>query len=323
MSESKYLVSAIVSVYNCERFIEGCLQDLENQTIANKVEIIVINSGSKQNERAIIEKFRKTYSNIVYIETPKRETIYSAWNRGIRAASGNYITNANSDDRHRRDAFEIMSGSLEKNSEFDLVYPSYRITHNENDSFEQSSDYEFYDPPAYDRDKLLFQSLPGPFPMWRKSIHEVFGFFDDNLEVAGDHEFWLRISESCKFFHINEYLGLYYHNPRGGEYRDPILTKTEMVEVVNRYIDQQFMPQHSSDIDTINKIRKRQSDFSFWVADYFFLQNRPDLTKRYATKSLSYRSNYFKNYKLLLYCVLSKRFVNLLRSIKRNVKPSC
>jgi glycosyltransferase involved in cell wall biosynthesis len=319
VGEKQYLVSAIVSVYNCERFIEGCLEDIENQTIADRVEIVVVNSGSQQNEESIIKRVQEKYTNIVYLKTQERETIYAAWNRGIKAASGKYITNANSDDRHRIDAFEIMSRCLENNNEIDLVYPSYRITHNANDSFEHSIDYELYDPPAYDRYKLLFQSLPGPFPMWRKSLHNSYGYFDESLKVAGDHEFWLRISESCKFFHINEYLGLYYHNLQGGEFRDPILTKTEAVNLMNCYIDEQFLLQHHLDIYRIDKIRKRQSAISFSVADFFFSQNRPELAKRYVLKSLSYRSNYLNNYKLLLYCLLPKKLLSVLRSIK-NVK---
>ena len=55
----KYLVSAIVSTYNSERFIRGCLEDLENQTIADRLEIVVVNSGSEQNEDRIIKEFQK------------------------------------------------------------------------------------------------------------------------------------------------------------------------------------------------------------------------------------------------------------------------
>jgi glycosyltransferase involved in cell wall biosynthesis len=317
IKDGKYLVSAIVSVYNCERFIEGCLEDLENQTIADKVEIVIVNSGSQQHEEIIISKFQDRYTNIVYLKTQERETIYAAWNRGIKAASGKYITNANADDRHRKDAIEILSNFLENNSDIDLIYPSFKITRKENDLFENYANHELYDPPYYDRYKLLFQSLPGPFPMWRKSVNETCGFFNEKYDVAGDHEFWLRISETSKFYHINEYLGLYYRNPQGGEYRNPILTKTEVVDVVNHYIDHRFMPQYHTDINLIKKIRKRQSDLSFWAADYFYFQNRPDLARKYAFKSYSYGSNYLNTLKLLLYSWLPISFVNFLRSIRK------
>ena len=102
----KYLISAIVSTYNSERFIRGCLEDLEAQTIADSVEIIFVNSGSEQNEEVIVKEFQQEYSNIKYIKTDERETVYSAWNRGIKASTGKYITNANTDDRHRKDALK-------------------------------------------------------------------------------------------------------------------------------------------------------------------------------------------------------------------------
>src|SRR3972149_11679791 len=91
ITEKYYIVSAIVSVYNCERFIRGCLEDLEAQTIADRVEIICVNSGSQQNEEAIIKEFQEKYDNIVYIKTTERETLYRAWNRGIKIARGKYI----------------------------------------------------------------------------------------------------------------------------------------------------------------------------------------------------------------------------------------
>ncbi len=81
--------------------MRGCLEDLENQTIADKIEIIVVDSGSEQDEESIVKEFQRKYSNIKYIRTEKRETVYEAWNRGIKSSSGKYITNANTDDRLR------------------------------------------------------------------------------------------------------------------------------------------------------------------------------------------------------------------------------
>lgn len=54
-------VSAIISTYNSEKFIKGCLEDLINQTLYKKgeLEIVVIDSASKQNEKEIIKASRK------------------------------------------------------------------------------------------------------------------------------------------------------------------------------------------------------------------------------------------------------------------------
>ncbi|MBU1863539.1 MAG: glycosyltransferase, partial [Candidatus Omnitrophica bacterium] len=100
-----YLISAIVSAYKSERFMRGKLVDLLKQTIGRQLEIIVVDSHSPENEGAIVREFMKSHSNIKYIRTKSRESVYQAWNRGIQAASGMYITNANTDDRLRPDAF--------------------------------------------------------------------------------------------------------------------------------------------------------------------------------------------------------------------------
>ncbi len=308
-SNDKYLVSAVVSMYNCERFIEGCLEDLENQTIADRLEIITVNSGSQENEKEIVQEFQRKYDNIVYLETKERETIYKAWNRGIKVARGKYITNANSDDRRRRDAYEIMSSILEE-TDFDLVYPNYKITDNPNETFENTTSSQIRKLPDYDRVELLFIPLPGPFPMWRKSIHERFGFFDESYQVAGDFEFWLRISDGCRFFHINECLGLYYRNLSGGELGNPLQNKIEYIELVNRYVDEFIESQRISNKETILSLRKRQSEVNFNVADFFCFQDRVDLSIKYILKSLKYGGNYYKILKLLFYCFLPKEWKN-------------
>jgi tetratricopeptide (TPR) repeat protein/glycosyltransferase involved in cell wall biosynthesis len=209
-------VSAIVSTYNCERFMRRCLQDLVNQTLyaAGKVEIIVVDSGSPQNEGKIVREFQNRFPNIRYLRTEEREGVYAAWNRGIKIASGKYITNANTDDRHRRDAFERMVSVLEMKPEVALVYADVLKTKTENQTFDTCSEtgrFSWYD---WDRKTLLTQGcFMGPQPMWRRSVHNMYGYFDENLVTSGDYEFWLRISQSFDFCHIRMPLGLYLERP--------------------------------------------------------------------------------------------------------------
>jgi glycosyltransferase involved in cell wall biosynthesis len=50
-SAEKFIISAIVSTYNSERFIKGCLEDLENQTIADKLEIIALLTAARNKTK--------------------------------------------------------------------------------------------------------------------------------------------------------------------------------------------------------------------------------------------------------------------------------
>ena len=232
--DEKYLVSAIVSTYNSENFFRGCLEDLENQTIADKLEIIVVNSGSEQNEESIVKEFQKKYGNIVYIKT-EREGLYSAWNRAVKVASGQFLTNANTDDRHRKDAFEVMANTLLSNPDAALVYGDQIITDTPNPTFENHHAVEIAKRAEFSKERLLFGCCVGSQPMWRKSLHDEFGGFDETLVCAADWDFWLKAAQKHNFKHIPETLGLYYRNENGIEHGRKIHSLYERYAVGKRY----------------------------------------------------------------------------------------
>ncbi|UCF44277.1 MAG: glycosyltransferase, partial [Planctomycetota bacterium] len=233
--QQRYLVSAIVSTYNSERFLRGCLEDLENQTIADRLEIIVVNSGSQQNEETIVKEFQQNYDNIVYIRTEQREEIYTAWNRAVRAAHGQFLTNANTDDRHREDALEIMAKTLQSSPDVALVYGDQICTDTPNGTFAAHHAAEMAKRPDYSRQRLLFGCCVGSQPMWRRSLHNEIGYFDETLTSAGDWDFWLRISNKHPFKHIPEFLGLYYYNEHGIEHGRKIHSLYERYIVGRRH----------------------------------------------------------------------------------------
>ena len=213
------LISAIVSTFKSERFMRGCLEDLERQTIAGQMEIIVVDSASPQNERAIVEEFQKRFSNITYIRTDERETVYGAWNRGVKAARGRYVTNANTDDRHRSDAFEILVRALEHNPEVSLAYADCLITKIENETFESTHATRKYQWLDFDKTSLLTKGcFVGPQPVWRREVHDEHGYFDAEFVASGDYEFWLRLARTRKFLHVRETLGLYLESPASVEH---------------------------------------------------------------------------------------------------------
>ena len=232
------LVTAIVSTFKSERFLRGCLEDLEAQTIADRLEIIVVDSHSPQNERAIVEEFQKQYANIVYIRTQERETVYGAWNRGARAARGKYLTNANTDDRHRADALEILARTLDENPEVSLAYADSLVTTHENETYETAnptSCYHWLDFSA--RDLWEQGCFCGPQPLWRREVHQEHGYFDAGMVSAGDYEFWLRLAQNRKFLHVNQTLGLYLKSPTSVEHSNRDVGAKEVKLARDRYRD--------------------------------------------------------------------------------------
>ncbi|MGB4599823.1 MAG: glycosyltransferase [Trichlorobacter sp.] len=208
-----YLVSAIVSTYNAERFMQGKLEDLEAQSIAEQLEIIVIDSGSQQHERRIVEQFQVRYPNVRYIRTEQRETIYQAWNRGIKMATGEFICNANTDDRLRRDALEVLVRCLQENPQAVLAYADILYTTKENARWTDAELSDFRRFPEYRPFSLLEGCNIQTAPLWRRSLHDRFGYFDERYRSAADYEYWLKVSETNAMLRVNQYLVLCLQDP--------------------------------------------------------------------------------------------------------------
>ncbi|CCI31105.1 Genome sequencing data, contig C299 [Microcystis sp. T1-4] len=214
-------VSVIVSTYKSAEFIRGCLEDLVTQTLYEKgeVEIIIIDSASPENEGEIIQEFQENYPNIIYQRTQERETLYRAWNRAIKLARGSYITNGNTDDRRCFNALEILANYLDNNREISLVYADQLITTIKNDTFATTPALKHWNWPNYSYPQMRQGCCVGSQPMWRKMLHDKYGYFQENFRCAGDYEFWLRIgSQGEKMALIPEILGLYYLNLQGLEH---------------------------------------------------------------------------------------------------------
>jgi glycosyltransferase involved in cell wall biosynthesis/Tfp pilus assembly protein PilF len=234
------LVSAIVSTYKSERFMRGCLEDLTAQTLFEKglLEIVVVDSASPENERAIVEEFQKRHgaARIVYLRTPERESLYAAWNTGIKAAHGRYITNANTDDRHRADALEILARTLDEHPDVTLVYADSLITQTENETFAAAHVTGRFRWLDFSREDLLLKGCyVGPQPMWRREVHEEHGWFDGAMVASGDYDFWLRIARTRKLLHVPEFLGLYLDSPASVEHSNQTAGRREVAEVRRRY----------------------------------------------------------------------------------------
>jgi glycosyltransferase involved in cell wall biosynthesis len=242
----KPVLSAIISTYNSEKFIKGKILDLLDQTVADKMEIIIINSGSQQNEDLVIKEFLE-YPNIHYIKTEERETIYKAWNRGIKVAKGDFITNANTDDRLKKDALEILVNALKNNPDAALVYADQYISEVPNQTFDEVlkvQDKREYNFPDYNYFNQLGRCLISSQSVWRASLHfEDNIWFDDKYEVCGDYDFTMKVSQKYPLLHLKEYLGVFYLSPgkENKSFKESVLGNEEIHEIseprIRSYVD--------------------------------------------------------------------------------------
>lgn len=211
---SQPLVTAIVSTYNAEHFIRGCMDDLVAQTMFHNIEVLVIDSGSLQAESAICAEFAREHPQIRLIRT-QREPLYAAWNRAISLARGKYLTNANTDDRHHPQFMELMTSALDRQPEVALVYAEQLVSHTENETFEecQRRDARVRRLPDFTPEDLLMRCITGSQPVWRKSLHDELGVFDTRYQIAADYDMWLRFASQNRFLRVPGPLGVIFDSP--------------------------------------------------------------------------------------------------------------
>lgn len=116
------LVSIIVPVYNGEKTIERCLRSIQNQSYSN-IEIIVVNDGSTDHTKRVIEKYAAADSRFHYIEKPN-SGVSDSRNAGMKAARGEYFQFVDGDDwlvKQATEEFVKMAVSFE----CDMVISDY------------------------------------------------------------------------------------------------------------------------------------------------------------------------------------------------------
>jgi glycosyltransferase involved in cell wall biosynthesis len=233
---SQILVSAIVSTYKSERFILGCMEDLVGQTLFTRgqMEIVVVDSNSPENEGAVVREFQRRHKNIVYIRTDERETLYAAWNRGIGASRGKFISNANTDDRHRPNALELMALALEDEPGMGLVYGDCYLSTIPNEPFVRNSGKRMYLYPEFFAPAALLHYQLGPQPMWRRTVHESIGGFDGTMRAAGDYDFNLRFAQKLSARHLPVALGSYLAHEAAISFADDTMQR-ETQEIAKRF----------------------------------------------------------------------------------------
>lgn len=102
----KAKVSAIISFYNSEEYVEKCLKSVMNQTL-KELEIIVIDDGSTDRTRQIMRKIAKSDSRVICV-TKQNRGLASSRKQGMALATGEYITFVDGDDYIHKDMYKEM-----------------------------------------------------------------------------------------------------------------------------------------------------------------------------------------------------------------------
>ncbi len=188
----KPLISVITATFNAAGFLPDTIRSIRVQSYTN-IEWIVIDGGSTD---ATVDLLKANDDLIDYWLSEPDNGIYSALNKGLAQAKGEWICFLGSDDYlWDAQALAQMSEQLEK------LPPDIRVAYGQ--VMLVSADgkviHGFGEPWENVRERFKqSMCIPHQATMHRRSLFEQRGKFDESFRIAGDYELLLRELKSAE-----------------------------------------------------------------------------------------------------------------------------
>ena len=247
-------VSTITPCYNMSRYMRGFLENLSTQTHKD-LEIVLDHNEPTDEEINLVEEYNKEHDNILHIQVEGVDPIGISMNRCIEFATGDYLCIWNVDDLRTPDSIEVMAKALDDNPDIDFVYGNYTIVSNFG-----GTDGQYVDETGRESE-LTTGMILGPFFMFRKSLIEKSGVFDEQLIQGADYDLALRLAFNGKGLHLPINLGYYLNEGLGQSTKPDSKQPIERTVIEMRYnirvLEPQLMP-YTSEYDVENIIVDEQ-----------------------------------------------------------------
>jgi hypothetical protein len=213
MSTTKYKVTSFSIIYKSEDFIQGLIDNILEQEDFENIEFIFLNPKSPDNCKNIITPYLNRYSNFKLIDLDSDPGLYECWNICIKESQSELVTNWNPDDRRTKDSIKTLTNNLILMQDYDLIYGLTLVTNNKNEKTEESQSQLIFPAEQFSIKNLFFHNSPHCMPVWRKTIHDKFGYFNNSYMSAADGDMWLKAAiGGSKFFFLKKIIGSYYES---------------------------------------------------------------------------------------------------------------
>ncbi|MBV6627424.1 MAG: glycosyltransferase [Rivularia sp. (in: Bacteria)] len=187
-------ISVIIPVYNGENTIKETIESVLNQSFTD-FELIIINADSTDNTLSIVSQIKddriKTFSF-------QKANVAVNRNRGIKQATGDYITFLDADDLWTTDKLAAQYTALRENPQAGVVY-SWTNCIDENSRFLRQASRANWNGDVYSNFLLDDFIGNGSNVMICKNILIAAGGFDESLTNAQDTDMWLKLSALTDF----------------------------------------------------------------------------------------------------------------------------
>ncbi|AXY55795.1 glycosyltransferase [Acinetobacter chinensis] len=275
------LVSVIIPCYNHEKFIQESIQSVIDQTYS-RMELIVIDDGSKDNSVQKIEEMRSACeSRFEHFQFIFRENrgLSRTLNQGLSLAHGDYFSTVASDDIMLPEKTVTQLDVFKKDPLITAVFGAHQYIDDESRvvSVKKGAYREF----SFQEIFYHQHDIPASSQMIRLSSLRDIGGYNENTKVE-DWDLWLRLTESgAKLVYIPDVI-VGYRMHDNNLSKDKSLMFNEVFNIVQRYKDKKGFPYAEYKVFKFYKIRPAKEK-SYLLYLWFRLK----YTLLYLAKSIS------------------------------------
>ena len=246
-------------IYDVEDYLEDTLENMVNQTFIDNMEVLMIDDGSTDNSRYIVEKYALDYDNF-YAFHKKNEGQCVARNFALLFARGEYIHFMDSDDFITCDAYEKLY-NFAKAGNYDVVTFNY-LRFDEERSWKVASQLDVFDVTSGDIENTSlfdFKELSWDMTNCNKIVKkELLDNYDIKYHykniIYEDNLFWIEVYIRAKKMAIlKEYMYFW-------RYRENLTSTTQKrdIDLAKRfqqmvYLVAKFISQNIDDEDVLDK----------------------------------------------------------------------
>lgn len=190
MNEKTPLVSVIIPTFNRGWIVGEAIESVRSQTYRN-FECIVVDDGSTDNTRDILEKFK---DDIIVIRQSNKG-VSAARNKGVSFSRGSLISFLDSDDLWKPEKLAVQTA-------FFALHPETQVCQTDEIWIRRGARVnpkKYHQKPSgmiYVPSLSLCLVSPSAV-MMKKDLFETTGGFDENLPACEDYDLWLRIG--CRY----------------------------------------------------------------------------------------------------------------------------
>jgi glycosyltransferase involved in cell wall biosynthesis len=181
-------LTVVVATRNCASSLQRCLDSVSGQQGVRCETVVIDGASSDATPRLLAENLAS--GNISDYVSESDSGVYSAFNKGVRRARGEWICFLGCDDV-LHDQFvlrDMLAATAAGPSSCSIVYGRVNLVSADGAVVETVGE-------PWDRAREAFlqgSSIPHPGMLHRRSLFEARGPFDESYRIAGDYELLLR-----------------------------------------------------------------------------------------------------------------------------------